>query len=136
MSIKNSLPYLKRVTSLLCGPRADLWPFYIGFSPIQTAYILNVTQQCPCASMLIFRAWATCGTPKPKLFAPRSNAITEKFLSLTIQCSVLLVQIVFKMQERFSVELKCQGIDILNKVFPCVLCTCDFTSIYNFIPGL
>ena len=40
------------------------------------------------------------------------------------------------MQERFSVELKCQGIDILNKVFPCVLCTCDFTSIYNFIPGL
>ena len=30
ISIKNSLPYLKCVTSLLCGPRADLWPFY-GF---------------------------------------------------------------------------------------------------------
>ena len=35
MSIKNSLPYLKCVTSLLCGLRADLWPFYIGFFPIQ-----------------------------------------------------------------------------------------------------
>jgi len=31
ISIKNSLPYLKMgVTSLLCGPRADLLPFY-GF---------------------------------------------------------------------------------------------------------
>ena len=30
ISIKNSLPYLKCVTSLLCGPRADLWSFY-GF---------------------------------------------------------------------------------------------------------
>ena len=30
ISIKNSLPYLKCVTSLLCGPRVDLWPFY-GF---------------------------------------------------------------------------------------------------------
>ena len=28
------------------------------------------------------------------------------------------------------------NIDILNKVFPCVLCMCDFTSIYNFIPVL
>ena len=28
ISIKNSLPYLKCVLpSLLCGPRADLWPF-------------------------------------------------------------------------------------------------------------
>ena len=24
-------------------------------------YILNVTQQCRCTPMLIFRAWATCG---------------------------------------------------------------------------
>ena len=30
ISTKNSLPYLKCVTSLLCGPRADLWPSY-GF---------------------------------------------------------------------------------------------------------
>ena len=30
ISIKNSLPYLKCVTSLLCGPRVDLWPF-MGF---------------------------------------------------------------------------------------------------------
>ena len=30
ISIKNSLPYLKCVESLLCDPRADLWPFY-GF---------------------------------------------------------------------------------------------------------
>ena len=29
-TIKNSLPYLQCVTSLLCGPRANLWPFY-GF---------------------------------------------------------------------------------------------------------
>ena len=30
ISIKNSLPYLKcvLVTSLLCGPRADLWQCY------------------------------------------------------------------------------------------------------------
>ena len=28
MPPKNTLPYLKCVTSLLCGPRADLWPFY------------------------------------------------------------------------------------------------------------
>ena len=27
ISIKNSLPYVC-ITSLLCGPRADLWPFY------------------------------------------------------------------------------------------------------------
>ena len=27
ISIKNSLPYLKCVTSLLCGPRVDLQPF-------------------------------------------------------------------------------------------------------------
>ena len=31
ISIKKQLTLLKmRVTSLLCGPRADLWPFY-GF---------------------------------------------------------------------------------------------------------
>ena len=29
--IENSLPYLKGVTSLLCSPRVDLWPFY-GFN--------------------------------------------------------------------------------------------------------
>ena len=28
ISIKNSLPYLKCVMSLLCGPQAYLWPFY------------------------------------------------------------------------------------------------------------
>ena len=61
---KNSLPYLKCVTSLLCGPRADLWPFYgflcKRFFPHTNPYILNVTQQCRCSTMLIFRAWATC----------------------------------------------------------------------------
>ena len=41
ISIKKQLTLLKMcVTSLLCGPRADLWPFY-GF-------------------LCIFRAWATC----------------------------------------------------------------------------
>ena len=44
------------VTSLLCGPQADLWPFYVSFMgfyrffPHTNPYILNV----------IFRAWATC----------------------------------------------------------------------------
>ena len=76
------------VTSLLCGPRADLCPFY-GFLGKRFSfyvntnniniykyinniykyinnichtnpYILNVTQQCPCSPVLIFRAWATC----------------------------------------------------------------------------
>ena len=28
--------------------------------------ILNVTQQCRCSPMLIFRAWATCGHKNPK----------------------------------------------------------------------
>ena len=27
-------------------------------------YILNVTQQCRCSPMLVFRAWATCGETK------------------------------------------------------------------------
>ena len=53
-----------RVKSLLCGPRADLWPFYgflcKRFFPHTNPYILNVTQQCRCSTMLIFRAWATC----------------------------------------------------------------------------
>ena len=30
ISVKNSLPYLKCVLRLLCGPRVDLWPF-MGF---------------------------------------------------------------------------------------------------------
>ena len=100
-----------RVTSLPCGPPADLWPFYgflckrfslcikthkrainrpadhtgedvthilskvssfllksfhfVGyrndrFFSHTNPYILNVTQQCRCSPMLIFRAWATC----------------------------------------------------------------------------
>ena len=28
ISIENSLPYFKCVTSLLCGPQADLWKFH------------------------------------------------------------------------------------------------------------
>ena len=57
------------VTSLLCGPRADLWPFYgflckrfslyIKVYPLvnrffshTNPYILNVTQQCRCSPML------------------------------------------------------------------------------------
>ena len=31
-------------------------------SGITNPYILNVTQQCRCSPMLIFRAWATCGS--------------------------------------------------------------------------
>ena len=33
----------------------------IGFFPHTNPYILNVTQQCRCLPVLIFRAWATCG---------------------------------------------------------------------------
>ena len=32
----------------------------IGFFSHTNSYILNVTQQCRCSPMLIFRAWATC----------------------------------------------------------------------------
>ena len=76
ISIKNSLPYLKCVTSLLCGPRVDLWPFYgflcKRFSLCRAKTVLNgrenrffpilwnVKRQCRCSPMLIFRAWATC----------------------------------------------------------------------------
>ena len=31
-------------------------------------YILNVTQQCLCSPMLLFRAWATCGFFEGKAF--------------------------------------------------------------------
>ena len=48
------------VTSLLCGPRADLWPFYVnGLNrfPYKSLYF-----ECYATMpMLIFRAWATCG---------------------------------------------------------------------------
>ena len=67
ISIKKQLPLLKMcVTSLLCGPRADLWPFYgflrKRFSLYIKVNLLNVTEQCRCSPMLIFRAWATCGS--------------------------------------------------------------------------
>ena len=54
------------VTSLLCGPQADLWPFYVsfmgfyvnGFLPYKFLYF-----ECYATMpMLIFRAWAACGT--------------------------------------------------------------------------
>ena len=43
ISIKNSLPYRKCVTSLLCGPRTDLWPFY-GFLCKRFSLYFRVTQ--------------------------------------------------------------------------------------------
>ena len=81
------------VTSLLCGPRADLWPFYwflckrfslyiktfIGFNDRffshTNPYILNVTQQCRCSLMLIFRAWATCSEIGKILAREASRAV-------------------------------------------------------------
>ena len=66
------------VTSLLCGPRADLWPFYVnGLNrfpykyPGTNPYILNVTQQCRCSPVLIFRAWATCALIRRRTFHVR-----------------------------------------------------------------
>ena len=64
ISIKKQLTIL--TTSLLSGPRADLWPFYgflrKRFSLYIKVNLLNVTEQCRCSPMLIFRAWATCGS--------------------------------------------------------------------------
>ena len=45
------------VTSLLCGPQAELWPFY-GFLCKRFSLYIKVYQTMP---MLIFRVWATCG---------------------------------------------------------------------------
>ena len=42
ISIKNSLPYLKCVKSLLCGPRVDLWPF-CGFLCKRFSLYVNKT---------------------------------------------------------------------------------------------
>jgi len=70
ISIKNSLPYLKCVTSLLCGPRADLWPFY-GF--LCKRFFLNLyIERKPFIwthKTDIFRTWATCD-PIPLFFQP------------------------------------------------------------------
>ena len=64
ISIKKQLTIL--TTSPLSGPRADLWPFYgflrKRFSLYIKVNLLNVTEQCRCSPMLIFRAWATCGS--------------------------------------------------------------------------
>ena len=55
---KKQLNVLKMcVKSPLCGPQADLWPFY-GF--LFKRFSLYVTQECRCSPMLIFGAWATC----------------------------------------------------------------------------
>ena len=61
----------KCVTSYLCGPWAYLWLFYglyckqfieaISCFSHTNSYIWNVTNECWCLPMLVFRAWATCG---------------------------------------------------------------------------
>ena len=58
------------VTSLLCGPRADLWPFYVnGLNrfPYKSLYF-----ECYATMpMLIFRAWATCALIRRRTFHVR-----------------------------------------------------------------
>ena len=67
--LENSLPYLKCVLRLSCVVHGPIYGrfmgFYvngflsieIGFFSHTNPYILNVTQQCRCSPMLIFRAW-------------------------------------------------------------------------------
>ena len=85
ISINNSLPYLKcvlRLSSVVHAPiygrfmgfyvngflsivMAVLWVFnYVNdrFFSHTNPYIANVTPQCRCSPMLVFRAWATCDT--------------------------------------------------------------------------
>ena len=37
-----SISIKKQLTSLLCGPRADLWPFYGFFSPGQGFWVYGI----------------------------------------------------------------------------------------------
>ena len=70
ISIKNSLSYIKCVTSLLCGLWADLWPFLWVVLSEQTVSYRNNRYFFPykpfyfeCNAtmpMLIFPTWATC----------------------------------------------------------------------------
>ena len=41
-------------------------------------YTLNVTQQCRCSPMLIFRAWATCEIRRQPRYAVRFNEKSNK----------------------------------------------------------
>ena len=43
-------------------------------------YISNVTQQCRCSPMLIFRAWATCGLIKSCQFTMKCYRVRARFL--------------------------------------------------------
>ena len=80
ISIKNSLPYLKCVTSLLCGPRADLWSFY-GF--LCKPFSLDIK---------VYQGWAfqrSGSTDPPKengrKFAPTAPIASKFHLSNTWQ---------------------------------------------------
>ena len=73
ISIKNSLPYLKCVLRLSCGPWAELWPFY-GFLCERFSFYIKV-----------YQGWAlqrSGSTDPPKengrKFAPTAP-ITSKF---------------------------------------------------------
>ena len=76
ISIKNSLPYLKCVLRLYCVVHGPIYGhfmsfyvngflYFVGYRNDRfffhtNPYILNVTQQCRCSPMFIFRPWATC----------------------------------------------------------------------------
>ena len=66
---KNSSPYIKCVLQLSCVVHGPINGRFIGctvngflslYKVYTNPYNSNVTQQCRCSLMLIFRAWATC----------------------------------------------------------------------------
>ena len=85
---KKQLTLLKMcVTSLLCSPWADLWPFfgclgkwfslYINVFSHTNLYISNVTR--PMFAMLIFQVWATCDwTHKSTVCGPPIAVLTGR----------------------------------------------------------
>ena len=81
-SIKNSLPYLKCVLRLSCVVHRQIYGRFMGlyvnaFLSHTNPYILNVTQQCRCLPMLIFRAWATSGFSRPEATADSFSPIAS-----------------------------------------------------------
>ena len=50
-------------------------------------YILNVTQQCRCSPMLIFRAWAACGVMCCQY--PLGNS-SNSFCEITLRAGLLV----------------------------------------------
>ena len=64
---------------LILGSQYSLYENYIGyrndrFFSLTNPYILNVTQQCRCSPMLIFRACATCDQTSPSALRAETSS--------------------------------------------------------------